>query len=106
MKSGGHIFNPNFSLTVGIQISLARFNQIAINFYDTKDNAVEDSPDSSMSPSTGSVTIGTGLIWDDVYAALDPHNVTVVGGRLSGIGVGGFTLGGGECNSRPHLSAF
>ena len=39
--------------------------------------------------------IGAGLIWDDVYAALEPYNVTVVGGRVTGVGVAGFTLGGG-----------
>ena len=41
-------------------------------------------------------TIGMGLIWDDVYAELDPHGVNVVGGRVSGVGVAGFTLGGGK----------
>jgi len=35
------------------------------------------------------------MIWDDVYAALEPHGVTVVGGRVPGVGVAGFTLGGG-----------
>ena len=40
-------------------------------------------------------TIGAGLIWDDVYTALESYNVNVVGGRVSGIGVAGFTLGGG-----------
>ncbi|KAG9080807.1 hypothetical protein FRC06_006138 [Ceratobasidium sp. 370] len=45
--------------------------------------------------SVGTVDVGPGLIWDDVYAALEPHNVTVVGGRATGIGVGGFILGGG-----------
>ena len=35
------------------------------------------------------------MIWDDVYSALAPHNVNVVGGRTSGVGVAGFTLGGG-----------
>lgn len=40
--------------------------------------------------------VGAGLIWDDVYAALEPHGVTVVGGRVTGIGVAGFTLGGGK----------
>ena len=39
--------------------------------------------------------IGAGLIWDDVYAALEPHGVNVVGGRVTGVGVAGFTLGGG-----------
>lgn len=40
-------------------------------------------------------TIGAGLIWDNVYMALEPHGVNVVGGRVSGVGVAGFTLGGG-----------
>ena len=30
--------------------------------------------------------IGAGLIWDDVYAALEPHGVNVVGGRVTGVG--------------------
>lgn len=45
---------------------------------------------------TQMVDIGAGLIWDDVYAALEPHGVNVVGGRVTGVGVAGFTLGGGE----------
>lgn len=44
----------------------------------------------------GTTTIGAGLIWDDVYAALEPYGVNVVGGRVTGVGVAGFTLGGGE----------
>lgn len=52
------------------------------------------------STQTQSVVIGAGLKWDDVYAALDPHNVTVVGGRVSGVGVAGITLGGGGLNYR------
>lgn len=42
------------------------------------------------------VDVGSGLIWDDVYAALEPYGVNVVGGRVTGIGVAGFSLGGGE----------
>lgn len=40
------------------------------------------------------VSLGPGGIWTDVYAFLDPHNLTVMGGRVNGIGVGGFSLGG------------
>lgn len=47
----------------------------------------------------GTVTVGTGLIWDDIYAFLDPFNLTVVGGRESGVGVGGYILGGGKLDS-------
>ncbi|KAF8899583.1 hypothetical protein CPB84DRAFT_1747770 [Gymnopilus junonius] len=39
--------------------------------------------------------IGAGLIWDDVYAALEPFNVDVMGGRITSVGVGELTLGGG-----------
>lgn len=47
-----------------------------------------------------SVVIGAGLIWDDVYAALEPYNVIVVGGRVTGVGVAGFALGGGVSRDR------
>lgn len=42
------------------------------------------------------VTIGTGLLWDDVYSALEAEGRTVVGGRVAGVGVAGLALGGGE----------
>lgn len=45
---------------------------------------------------SSTATIGAGLIWDDVYAALAPYDVNVVGGRVTGVGVAGFTLGGGN----------
>ncbi|KAG6815985.1 hypothetical protein H0H87_009624 [Tephrocybe sp. NHM501043] len=41
------------------------------------------------------VVIGAGLAWDEVYAALAPYRVNVVGGRVQGVGVAGFLLGGG-----------
>lgn len=31
------------------------------------------------------VTVDAGLIWDEVYAALDPLGVGVVGGRVTGV---------------------
>ena len=46
-------------------------------------------------PSFGTAVVGAGLIWDQVYEALEPHGVSVVGGRVSGVGVAGFVLGGG-----------
>lgn len=49
-----------------------------------------------------SVVVGASLKCDDLYAALDLHNVIVVGGRVSGVGVAGFTLGGGKVDwQRP-----
>ncbi|KAF8295789.1 FAD-binding domain-containing protein [Clavulina sp. PMI_390] len=77
IKSGGHTTVPGASSTTGVLISLVRFNTITVA--------------SDMQ----SVQFGTGLIWDDVYAKIVPMGINVVGGRVSGVGVGGFTLGGG-----------
>lgn len=77
VKGGGHTFNPGFSSTTGIHISMTRFRKIVYK------------------PNDKTVDVGAGLIWDDVYAALEPYNVNVVGARSSGIGVAGLTLGGG-----------
>lgn len=41
------------------------------------------------------VEVGPGLVWDEVYAGLEPYNVSVVGARATGVGVGGLLLGGG-----------
>ncbi|KAK0460521.1 FAD-binding domain-containing protein [Desarmillaria tabescens] len=77
IKGGGHATNQGFSSTTGVQIAMTRFNEV------TYDSA------------THTAAIGAGNIWDDVYAALDAQGVNVLGGRVTGIGVAGFTLGGG-----------
>ncbi|KZT01207.1 FAD dependent oxidoreductase [Laetiporus sulphureus 93-53] len=77
VKGGGHIMNPNYSSTTGVQIAMSRFDEI------------------DYEASTSTVAVGAGNIWDNVYEALMPYNVNVVGGRVSGIGVAGFILGGG-----------
>ncbi|KAG5726241.1 6-hydroxy-D-nicotine oxidase [Termitomyces sp. T112] len=77
VKGGGHASNPGFSSTNGIQISMKPFAEVT---YDAESQTV---------------VIGAGLIWDDVYAALAPYGVSVVGGRVTGVGVAGFILGGG-----------
>ncbi|KAG6334915.1 hypothetical protein ID866_4176 [Astraeus odoratus] len=77
VKGGGHATNQGFSSTTGVQIAMYRFSEVT---YD---------------PSAQTVVIGAGLIWDGVYFALEPYSVTVVGGRVSGVGVAGFALGGG-----------
>lgn len=40
------------------------------------------------------VSISPGLRWTDVYSFLSPYNLHTAGGRTSGLGVGGFLLGG------------
>jgi len=77
VKGGGHATNPGFSSTTGVQIAMTRFNQVIVN------------------KTASLVEVGAGLIWDDVYKALDGTGLNVVGGRVSGVGVAGFTLGGG-----------
>ena len=78
MKGGGHATNPKFSSTSGVQIALSRFNETKVDII------------------SGTVEVGAGLTWDQVYAALEPTGVNVVGGRIPGVGVAGLTLGGGE----------
>ena len=39
--------------------------------------------------------VGTGQRWRDVYHALNAYNVTVLGGRVLDVGVGGLILGCG-----------
>ncbi|THH29548.1 hypothetical protein EUX98_g4654 [Antrodiella citrinella] len=77
VKGGGHATNPGFSSTRGIQIAMTRFNEVSYN-------SIEQTAD-----------VGAGLVWDDVYAALNPLGVNAVGGRATGVGVAGFALGGG-----------
>jgi len=77
VKGGGHSPNVGFSSTAGVQIAMARFAEVN---YDAASSTVD---------------IGAGLIWDDVYDALIPQGVNIIGGRVTGVGVAGFTLGGG-----------
>jgi len=77
VKGGGHSMNPGFSSTIGVHIAMRRFSTTTFH---------QDSQ---------TVDVGSGQIWDDVYQALQPYNISVLGGRVTGVGVGGFTLGGG-----------
>lgn len=58
-------------------VSMSRFNEV------------------SYDKSKGIVKYGSGLIWDDVYKGLEKYDIKVTGGRVSGVGVAGFSLGGG-----------
>jgi len=76
VSSGRHASNIGFSSTTGVQIDLKGFQNVTL------------SADQSY------VDIGSGNIWDNVYAALKGTGVNVVGGRVTGVGVGGFIAGG------------
>lgn len=58
-------------------IDLAHLNQISVNAEGTE------------------TQIGPGNLWFDVYSYLEVLGLSVIGGRVSAIGVGGLTLGGG-----------
>ncbi|RDW84692.1 hypothetical protein BP6252_02282 [Coleophoma cylindrospora] len=78
VKSGGHAaFAGGSSIQDGILVNLAKLNQVV------------------LSPDQKTASVGPGLTWYDVYTKLDPLNVSVVGGREAGVGIGGLTLGGG-----------
>ena len=79
VKGGGHTTNPGFSSTSGVQIALSRFNSTKVNAND------------------GTIEIGPGLTWGQVYETLAPTGMNVVGGRVASVGVAGLTLGGGKC---------
>ena len=48
----------------------------------------------SVSADKSTTTISAGNIWQEVYEYLEPRNLLVIGGRVSGIGTG-LILGGG-----------
>lgn len=78
VKSGGHAtFAGASNIDAGVTIDLINFNQVAVSA-NKKETAV-----------------GAGNIWHDVYNYLQPKGLTVIGGRVSAIGVGGLTTGGG-----------
>jgi hypothetical protein len=77
VKSGGHAaFAGASNIQGGITINLAKLDQIVLS--SDKDIA----------------SVGPGNTWFDVYTDLEPENLTVIGGRVAAIGVGGLTLGG------------
>lgn len=48
-----------------------------------------------LSADQKTASVGGGSIWSDtIYPNLDPYNLTVAGGRITGVGVGGFVTGG------------
>jgi FAD/FMN-containing dehydrogenase len=77
MRSGGHNANAGFSSTDanGVLIDVRDLNVRAMN---------ED----------GSMTVGSGNRWQDIYNFLDDRGLGAVGGRHDGVGVAGFLLGG------------
>jgi FAD/FMN-containing dehydrogenase len=78
VKSGGHgSFVGASNINGGVAIDLRGLKTLTV------------------SPDRTQVSVGAGLVWSEVYDRLDAVNLSVIGGRSGGIGVGGLTLGGG-----------
>jgi FAD/FMN-containing dehydrogenase len=78
VKSGGHNPNAGFSsIQDGPLISTKELNEVTFD------------------PASMTVRVGPGNDWQDVHKALEGTNVTVVGGRIGEVGVGGYVVGGG-----------
>lgn len=78
LVSGGHSSNVGASnIQDGITIDLAALSDI------------------ELAQDTQSVWLRPGAKWSDVYATLESEGLTVAGGRVGHVGVGGYVLGGG-----------
>ena len=75
-RAGGYNY-AGHSTTRGLLIDLGGLNTVAFD------------------KATGRVSVGAGVTHRELFAALSRRGVSVIHGRVYGIGVGGFTLGGG-----------
>ncbi|CAO2653667.1 Nn.00g030780.m01.CDS01 [Neocucurbitaria sp. VM-36] len=85
VRSGGHTtWAGSNNIEDGVTIDLGRMNTTT---YDEAENLAKIQP---------------GNRWGMVYGALEPHGVTVGGGRASSVGVAGFLTGGGNSFFTAH----
>ncbi|CAO2647057.1 Nn.00g079790.m01.CDS01 [Neocucurbitaria sp. VM-36] len=78
VRSGGHAaFAGASSADGGITVTFEKMKQITLS---------QDKNIASIEP---------GNLWYDIYTTLAKDNLAVVGGRVSAIGIGGLTTGGG-----------
>lgn len=88
LRSGGHGTSLGASnIEKGITLDIGLLNWTKVVDHSLSDNEGEDFD--------ALVDIGPGARWQDVYAALDGHDLMVAGGREGPVGVGGLLLGGG-----------
>jgi len=84
IRSGGHTpWAGAATIANGVQIDLAAINQVTV------------------ASSKAITSVGPGARWLDVYSKLDTLGLSVVGGRVATVGVGGLIIGG---SSRHLLS--
>ncbi|KAG4429966.1 hypothetical protein IFR05_014554 [Cadophora sp. M221] len=91
VRSGGHMPFPGASNydgkgKKGVTVDLSSINQVQVLDSWTQNGVVRTEKVAKLGP---------GARWRDVYAALDPLALTVPGGRVDTVGVGGYLVGGG-----------
>ncbi|KAK4047056.1 hypothetical protein OIO90_006340 [Microbotryomycetes sp. JL221] len=84
ISCGGHASNPGFSSTKGVHMTL---NGLTLD----GTNSMKLNADKSE------LTYTPGHVWDDLYQFMleNAPDRQIVGGRVSGVGVGGFVIAGG-----------
>ncbi|KAK3062805.1 hypothetical protein LTS18_003321, partial [Coniosporium uncinatum] len=89
IKSGVHArFAGASNAEGGVNIDMVRLNEIR------------------LSSDKKSVTIGAGNRWMEVYRALEAEGLTVIGGRVADVGVGGLLLGGQKTPNASGISFY
>ncbi|KAL6856710.1 hypothetical protein J3F83DRAFT_375249 [Trichoderma novae-zelandiae] len=78
VRGGGHTLWPGAAnVDGGITVDMRAMNNLELS----KDHRI--------------ARLGAGAVFSDIYPQLVPYNLTVMGGRVPGIGAGGFVTGGG-----------
>ncbi|KAH3957243.1 hypothetical protein HBI70_237070 [Parastagonospora nodorum] len=78
VRSGGHAaFASASNIQGGITVNFEKMKDITLS---------EDKKVAAIQP---------GNRWGEIYSNLESHNLAVVGGRISDVGIGGLTTGGG-----------
>ncbi|EME84612.1 uncharacterized protein MYCFIDRAFT_117579, partial [Pseudocercospora fijiensis CIRAD86] len=78
VRSGGHTpWQGAANIENGVTVDLTQLNNVKLS----EDHSI--------------ASVGAGATWGAVYRTLDEHRLSVTGGRVSSVGVGGLTLGGG-----------
>ncbi|KAL1798880.1 hypothetical protein ACET3X_002917 [Alternaria dauci] len=103
------VFKPKKALDISTSILLSRLTQCPFAAKSGGHSAVaggsnieggitisfENMHSTVASSDKKSVTFEPGQTWYDVYTKLEKQNITIIGGRVASVGVGGLTLGGG-----------
>ena len=77
VRGGGHTLWPGAAnVNGGITVDMRAMNNLTLS----KDHKIAH--------------LGAGAVFSDIYPQLVPYNLTVMGGRVPGIGAGGFVTGG------------